>query len=75
VTVALKSNAPILPAAYKGPTNFSGLWKGEKSHVLFGEPLIFDKEKQEMNRDELIDYALKRLENKIKELENELEKE
>lgn len=75
VTVALKSNAPILPAAYKGPTNFSGIWKGEKSHVLFGKPLIFNKEKQEMNRDELIEFALKRLETRIKELENDLEKE
>lgn len=39
VTIAGRSNAPIIPAAYVGPNNFSDLIKFQKPRLIFGEPI------------------------------------
>src|SRR5699024_6302158 len=39
VTIASRSKAPIVPAAYAGPTNFKELLKRKKPHIIFGEPI------------------------------------
>lgn len=70
VTIAMKSNAPLLPAAYKGATNFRDILKGGKSTVIFGPPLVFEEQKG-MGRDERIENALKQLEAETRKLENQ----
>ncbi|TCL43362.1 1-acyl-sn-glycerol-3-phosphate acyltransferase [Thermolongibacillus altinsuensis] len=69
VTIAIKANVPILPASYHGPTNLKEILIGKKATVILGEPLYFDKQKEEMDKDELLSYSLKLLENKMKNLE------
>lgn len=71
VTIALKANAPLIPAVFKGPTNFSQLFKGEKSVVEFGKPIIFQTDEQGKKRDEMIEESLQLLENEMKRLENQ----
>jgi len=39
VTIAGRSNAPIVPAAYVGPNNFKDLIRFKKPHLIFGEPI------------------------------------
>ncbi|MDT0150171.1 1-acyl-sn-glycerol-3-phosphate acyltransferase [Priestia aryabhattai] len=72
VTIAIKSNAPLVPAAYKGPTNFKELISGRRSTIILGKPLNFEEQKQVLGKDELIEYALKTLETEIKKLEENL---
>ncbi|MFO1442512.1 1-acyl-sn-glycerol-3-phosphate acyltransferase [Bacillus sp. Bva_UNVM-123] len=71
VTIALKANVPLIPAVFKGPTNFSQLFKGEKSVVEFGKPIIFQTDEQGKKRDEMIEESLYLLENEMKRLENQ----
>ncbi|MEW9108235.1 MAG: lysophospholipid acyltransferase family protein [Cytobacillus gottheilii] len=69
VTIAVKAKAPILPAHYEGPTNFSQLLKGRKAIITFGEPLIFSGTAK---KDNAIDEGIHRLELKMKGLEDEV---
>lgn len=66
VTIAVKSAAPILPAVYDGPTNFSQLLKGRKAVITFGKPLEF-------SRADYIEEGVHRLELEMKCLENNKE--
>jgi len=72
VTIALKSNAPLIPAAFNGPTNFSELFKGKKSVVEFGKPIVFPNNEDGKRRDEIIEDSLHFLEIETKKLENNL---
>ncbi|MFD2043279.1 lysophospholipid acyltransferase family protein [Ornithinibacillus salinisoli] len=40
VTIAAHSKAPIIPAAYVGPNNFSDLFKRIKPKLIYGEPIF-----------------------------------
>ncbi|MBY0123051.1 1-acyl-sn-glycerol-3-phosphate acyltransferase [Bacillus sp. S/N-304-OC-R1] len=72
VTIAAKANAPLLPAVFKGPTNFSQLFKGEKSIVVFGEPIIFQKEQKDGRKEDIIEKHVELLVNEMKNLEKTL---
>src|SRR5690625_1403193 len=70
VTIAGRSKAPIVPAAYVGPNNFKDLIKFQKPRIIFGEPIYAreDKPRREaadMMMDEL-NEALKKLQNEVK---------
>ena len=54
VTIALKANAPLIPAVFNGPTNFSQIFKGKKSVVEFGKPIVFSENEQGKRRDEIL---------------------
>lgn len=69
VTIALKANAPLVPAVFKGPTNFSDLFKGKKSYVEFGKPIVFPVAEQGKSRDEIIEESLHLLEDEMRRLE------
>ncbi|QED46640.1 lysophospholipid acyltransferase family protein [Cytobacillus dafuensis] len=71
VTIAIKANAPLLPAVFKGPTNFSQIFK-EKSIVAFGEPILFQEDKQGLSRDEMIEKYVELLEEEMRRLEKGL---
>ncbi len=43
-TIANLAKVPIVPAAYSGPTDLKGLLKGNKIRVMFGEPILLQKE-------------------------------
>ncbi|MDQ0272859.1 lysophospholipid acyltransferase family protein [Cytobacillus purgationiresistens] len=68
VTIALKADAPLLPADYKGPTKISQFLKGEKSSIIFGEPMLFG-EIRKLHKNEQIDAAVEDLEKEMKRLE------
>jgi 1-acyl-sn-glycerol-3-phosphate acyltransferase len=70
VTIGLKAKAPILPAAYSGPSTFSDILKGKKSHITFGQPIQIETEG--LSKDELIDNVLSELEKEMKKLEKSL---
>ena len=68
VTIALKGNALLVPAAYNGPTTFKDLLRGGKSTIMIGSPIKLKNDGR--NRDEVIEKYLKRLDREIKLLEN-----
>ncbi|WP_121662196.1 lysophospholipid acyltransferase family protein [Metabacillus litoralis] len=68
VTIALKGNALLVPAAYNGPTTFKDLLRGGKSTIMIGSPIKLKNDGR--NRDEVIEKYLKRLDSEIKLLEN-----
>ncbi|MCE4047640.1 MULTISPECIES: lysophospholipid acyltransferase family protein [Bacillaceae] len=43
-TIANLAKVPIVPAAYSGPTDLKGLLKGNKIRVMFGDPILLQKE-------------------------------
>lgn len=43
-TIANLAKVPIVPAAYSGPTDIKGLLKGNKIRVMFGDPILLQKE-------------------------------
>jgi len=65
VTIANLAKVPIVPAAYKGPTNLKGILRGEKVQIIFGEPIDFSKK---LKKEEL-QIETKRLTNIIQQLE------
>ncbi|MFD2212300.1 lysophospholipid acyltransferase family protein [Metabacillus endolithicus] len=68
VTIALKANALLVPAAYNGPITFKDLLRGKKSTIMIGSPIELKNDGR--NRDEVIDEYVKRLDSEIKLLEN-----
>jgi 1-acyl-sn-glycerol-3-phosphate acyltransferase len=69
VTIALKANALLIPAAYKGPSTFKELLKGRKSAIIIGTPMAV-KNNDKISR-EVIDIFLNKLDSEIKRLELE----
>lgn len=69
VTIATHSKAPIVPAAYVGPNNFSDLIKFKKPQLIFGDPIELDPNlpKKEALEKMMVDLneALQILQNQI----------
>lgn len=70
-TIAMLSGAPILPAAYVGPSKIIGLITG-KAIIKFGEPIETKNLPKEMKRNEKLEYITKTLESRTKTLQDEL---
>ncbi|MBJ8134020.1 1-acyl-sn-glycerol-3-phosphate acyltransferase, partial [Bacillus cereus group sp. N3] len=45
-TIALRSNVPLVPAAYIGPSSVKKLIKGKKAQLVFGYPIQIDAGEQ-----------------------------
>ncbi len=39
VTIAMRSNVPLVPAAYVGPSSVKELMKGKRAQLIFGDPI------------------------------------
>ncbi len=46
VTIAMRSNVPLIPAAYIGPSSVKELIKGKRAQLIFGDPIQIDAEEQ-----------------------------
>lgn len=67
VTIAIKGEAPLIPAVYHGPTNFSDVLRGKKAYILFGKPILTAKD--EMKNEKIIEQKLEELDESIKALD------
>ncbi|SDZ61447.1 1-acyl-sn-glycerol-3-phosphate acyltransferase [Evansella caseinilytica] len=48
ITIALRSQVPVIPAAYRGPNNVKELFMRKKARLIFGEPMyVTAKNKEE----------------------------
>ncbi|MEG7335284.1 1-acylglycerol-3-phosphate O-acyltransferase [Bacillus sp. 0102A] len=72
VTIAQMGKAPLVPAAYKGPSSGKGLFKKEKMKLIIGEPLQ-QADFAHLPSKERLAAMTEALNNSIKELENKLE--
>lgn len=70
VTIAGRSNAPIIPAAYVGPNNFKDLLKFQKPKIIFGKPILAPENASKKEALEImsieLDKALHTLQTKLK---------
>ena len=46
VTIAMRSNVPLIPAAYIGPSSVKRINKGKRAQLIFGDPIQIDAEEQ-----------------------------
>ena len=70
VTIAGRSKAPIVPAAYVGPNNFKDLIKFQKPRLIFGDPIHAPKN---VSRKEALDIMMVELDEAMHKLHAELE--
>lgn len=70
VTIASRSNAPIVPAAYVGPNNFKDLLKRKKPRIIFGDPIYMEKN---LPRKEAMEKMMSELNDALKKLQTEIE--
>lgn len=70
VTIAGRSNAPIIPAAYVGPNNFKDLFKFKKPRLIFGDPIHAP---ENVSRKEALDIMMVELDEALHQLQAELE--
>ncbi|MEH6949726.1 1-acyl-sn-glycerol-3-phosphate acyltransferase [Bacillus sp. JJ634] len=67
ITIAQRSNVPIIPAVYKGPNNLKELLLRKRAYLIFGDP-IFVKNKSKEDRK----YFKQLLEQKLIDLESDI---
>src|SRR5690625_4138787 len=70
VTIASRSKAPIVPAAYVGPNNFKDLFKRKKPRIIFGDPIYVSADLPRREADELM---MEQLNDSLISLQAELE--
>lgn len=70
VTIAGRANAPIVPAAYIGPNDFSDLIKFKKPSIIFGDPIYAPKD---VPRKEALDIMMVELDKALKDLQADLQ--
>lgn len=71
VTIAVSSNAPLVPVAYIGPNNFKELFTRVKPKIIYGKPIYASedlpkKERMEKMTDDL-NIALDQLQHRLKQ--------
>lgn len=69
VTIAGRSNAPIVPVAYVGPTNFKELLKRKQPKIIFGTPIVAP---EHLPRREALDVMMQDLDNALINLEKQI---
>lgn len=69
VTIAGRSKAPIVPAAYVGPNNFKDLLKFQKPRIIFGKPIFAP---ENATRKEALDIMSEELDIALQSLQAEL---
>ncbi|MGE6630813.1 lysophospholipid acyltransferase family protein [Bacillus sp. NPDC077027] len=71
VTIAQMGKAPIVPAAYRGPSNGKSLFKKGKMQLIIGEPIMLE-EFDHLPAKERLGAMTEVLNQRIKDLENQL---
>mgnify|MGYP001329849849 CR=1 FL=1 len=69
VTIANRSHAPIVPAAYVGANNFKDLLKYKKPHIIFGDPIY---PPEDLPRREAMDQMMDELNEAMRSLHETL---
>lgn len=72
VTIAMMAQAPILPAAYVGPSEIKGLITGQ-AVIKFGQPIETKNLPKDMKRNEKLDYLTAELEKATRALQQDLD--
>ena len=72
VTIALRSNVPLVPAAYVGPSSIKELIKGKRAQLIFGDPIQIDAEEQ-IDRKTAMKMVTDQLNEKFEKLKEALE--
>ncbi|UEX90952.1 lysophospholipid acyltransferase family protein [Staphylococcus ratti] len=70
-TIAMLGKAPILPAAYVGPTKILHLFT-KKAYIKFGEPIDTTALPKDLKRQEKVDYITNLISERTRELQKEL---
>lgn len=69
VTIASVAKAPLVPAAYIGPNNFSDLLKRKKPAIIFGKPIEVPKDQPKNMQ---VEWMMQELEKEMKNLHTRL---
>ena len=72
VTIAMRSNVPLIPAAYIGPSSVKRINKGKRAQLIFGDPIQIDAEEQ-IDRKTAMKMMTDRLNEKFEELKEALQ--
>ncbi|MEQ6029560.1 lysophospholipid acyltransferase family protein [Staphylococcus saccharolyticus] len=72
-TIAMLGKAPILPAAYVGPTKIHGLITGQ-ALIKIGEPIEMSDIPKDLKRNEKVEYLTKEIEQRTAQLQKDLNK-
>lgn len=68
VTIAQLAQSKVLPAAYIGPKNMTGIFKREKAYLIYGEPFTVGPSKEEREEAaKFLEAELQRLTAELKE--------
>lgn len=70
-TIAMLGKAPILPAAYVGPTKIPHLFT-KKAYIKFGEPIDTTAIPKDLKRQEKVEYITQMLTERTSQLQKEL---
>ncbi|UOC12313.1 lysophospholipid acyltransferase family protein [Staphylococcus agnetis] len=70
-TIAMLGKAPILPAAYVGPTKILHMFT-KKAYIKFGEPIDTTEIPKDLKRQEKVDYITTLLTERTRTLQKEL---
>lgn len=73
VTIAMRSNVPLLPAAYIGPSNIKELLSRKRAQLIFGDPIQVEVG-ETMNRKEAMQVMTDQLNAAFEELKETLQK-
>ena len=69
VTIASHAKAPIVPAAYVGPNNFSELFRFKRPKIIYGDPIYLRKD---LSKKEALDVMSDELNESMQQLKEQI---
>lgn len=69
VTIASHAKAPIVPAAYVGPNNFSELFRFKRPRIIYGDPIYLNKD---LPKKEALDVMADELNESMQQLKEQI---
>ena len=69
VTIASHAKAPIVPAAYVGPNNFSELFRFKRPRIIYGDPIYL---KKDLPKKEALDVMADELNESMQQLKEQI---
>lgn len=74
VTIAFRSNVPLVPAAYVGPKSLKELFRGKRAQLIFGDPIQVEQSSQ-MDRKEVMQLMTEKLNETFAQLKERLQED
>lgn len=74
VTIAFRSNVPLVPAAYVGPSSLKELFRGKRAQLIFGDPIQVEQSAQ-MDRKEVMKLMTEKLNETFTQLKETLQED